>query len=54
MDFIKSLKPGTYTITATGMDAYAGSTDTETVTIQKIQPTVTVKATPNSLSGGGR
>ena len=54
VDFIKSLKPGTYTITATGMDAYNGSTDTETVTIQKIQPTVTVKATPNSLSGGGK
>lgn len=54
VDFIKSLKPGTYTITATGMDAYAGSTDTETVTIQKIQPTVTVTATPNSLSGGGK
>lgn len=46
--------PGEYTITATGMDAYAGSTDTETVTIQKIQPTVTVTATPNSLSGGGK
>lgn len=46
--------PGKYTITATGMDAYAGSTDTETVTIQKIQPTVTVTATPNSLSGGGK
>lgn len=46
--------PGEYTITATGMDAYAGSTDTETVTIKKIQPTVTVTATPNSLSGGGK
>lgn len=46
--------PGKYTITATGMDAYAGSTDTETVTIKKIQPTVTVTATPNSLSGGGK
>lgn len=54
IEAIKSLKPGTYTITATGMDAYAGSTDTETVTIQKIQPTVTVTATPNSLSGGGK
>lgn len=52
--YIKGLKPGKYTITATGMDAYAGSTDTETVTIQKIQPTVTVTATPNSLSGGGK
>ena len=54
LTYIKGLKPGKYTITATGMDAYAGSTDTETVTIQKIQPTVTVTATPNSLSGGGK
>ena len=54
IEAIKSLKPGKYTITATGMDAYAGSTDTETVTIQKIQPKVTVTATPNSLSGGGK
>lgn len=54
LTYIKGLKPGEYTITATGMDAYAGSTDTETVTIQKIQPTVTVTATPNSLSGGGK
>ena len=54
LSYIKGLKPGKYTITATGMDAYAGSTDTETVTIQKIQPTVTVTATPNSLSGGGK
>lgn len=54
VDFIKSLKPGTYTITATGVGAYNGSTDTETVTIKKIQPTVTVTATPNSLSGGGK
>lgn len=54
VDFIKSLKPGTYTITATGVGAYNGSTDTETVTIQKIQPEVTVTATPNSLSGGGK
>lgn len=52
--YIKSLKPSEYTITATGVGAYNGSTDTETVTIQKIQPTVTVKATPNSLSGGGK
>lgn len=46
--------PGEYTITATGVGAYNGSTDTETVTIQKIQPEVTVTATPNSLSGGGK
>lgn len=46
--------PDEYTITATGVGAYNGSTDTETVTIQKIQPEVTVTATPNSLSGGGK
>lgn len=46
--------PGEYTITATGVGDYKGSTDTETVTIKKIQPTVTVTATPNSLSGGGK
>ena len=46
--------PSEYTITATGVGAYNGSTDTETVTIQKIQPEVTVTATPNSLSGGGK
>ena len=54
LTYIKGLKPGEYTITATGVGAYNGSTDTETVTIQKIQPEVTVKATPNSLSGGGK
>lgn len=54
IEAIKSLKPGKYTITATGVGAYNGSTDTETVAIQKIQPKVTVKATPNSLSGGGK
>lgn len=54
IEAIKSLKPGKYTITATGVGAYNGSTDTETVTIQKIQPEVTVTATPNSLSGGGK
>ena len=52
--YIKSLKPGEYTITATGVGAYNGSNDAETVTIQKIQPEVTVTATPNSLSGGGK
>lgn len=54
LTYIKGLKPGEYTITATGVGAYNGSTDTETVTIQKIQPEVTVTATPNSLSGGGK
>lgn len=46
--------PDEYTITATGVGAYNGSTDTETVTIQKIQPEVTVTATPKGLSGGGK
>lgn len=54
LSYIKGLKPGEYTITATGVGAYNGSTDTETVAIQKIQPKVTVTATPNSLSGGGK
>ncbi len=54
LTYIKGLKPDEYTITATGVGAYNGSTDTETVTIQKIQPTVTVTATPNGLSGGGK
>lgn len=54
VDFIKSLKPGTYTITATGTNAYKDSKDTETVTVKKIQPELTVTATPNSLSGGGK
>ena len=46
--------PGKYTITATGVGAYNGSTDTETVTIQKIQPELTVTAAPETLSGGGK
>lgn len=54
VDFIKSLKPGTYTITATGTNAYKDSKDTETVTIKKIQPELTVTAAPETLSGGGK
>lgn len=54
LTYIKGLKPDEYTITATGVGAYNGSNDAETVTIQKIQPEVTVTATPNSLSGGGK
>ena len=54
LTYIKGLKPDEYTITATGVGAYNGSTDTETVIIKKIQPTVTVTATPDSLSGGGK
>lgn len=52
--YIKSLKPGEYTITATGVGAYNGSNDAETVTIQKIQPELTVTAAPETLSGGGK
>lgn len=54
VDFIKSLKPGEYTITATGVDAYKDSEDTETVTVKKIQPELTVTAAPGTLSGGGK
>lgn len=54
VDFIKSLKPGTYTITATGTNAYKDSKDTETVTVKKIQPELTVTAAPETLSGGGK
>ena len=46
--------PGTYTITAMGKNAYNGSTDTETVTIRKIQPELTVTANPDTLSGSGK
>ena len=54
LNFIKSLKPGTYTITATGTNAYKDSKDTETVTVKKIQPELTVTAAPETLSGGGK
>lgn len=46
--------PGKYTITATGVDAYKDSEDTETVTVKKIQPELTVTAAPGTLSGGGK
>lgn len=46
--------PGEYTITATGVDAYKDSEDTETVTVKKIQPELTVTAAPGTLSGGGK
>lgn len=54
LTYIKSLKPGTYTITATGTNAYKDSKDTETVTVKKIQPELTVTAAPETLSGGGK
>lgn len=46
--------PGEYTITATGTNAYKDSKDTETVTVKKIQPELTVTAAPETLSGGGK
>lgn len=54
LTYIKGLKPGEYTITATGVDAYKDSEDTETVTVKKIQPELTVTAAPETLSGGGK
>lgn len=47
------VEPGEYTVTAQGTSAYADSSDSATVTIDKIQPTVEVTASPNSLSGSG-
>lgn len=47
------VEPGEYTVTAQGTDAYADSSDSATVTIGKIQPTVEVTASPSSLSGSG-
>lgn len=47
------VEPGVYTITASGTGAYSGSSDTATVTIHKIQPQLSITATPSSLSGGG-
>ena len=46
-------EPGTYTVTANGTDTYTGVSDTATVTIHKIQPTVTVTASPTTLSNAG-
>ncbi|MGI6030726.1 MAG: leucine-rich repeat protein [Eubacteriales bacterium] len=52
---IAALKePGDYTITANGTGAYAGASDTATVTIHKILPTLKITASPTSLSGGGK
>lgn len=48
------VEPGVYTVTATGIGSYANtSPDSETVTVHKIQPVITVTATPESLSGSG-
>lgn len=47
--------PGTYTATAIGINGYASvPTDTETVTIEKIQPVIDITSTPSSLIGGGK
>ena len=47
------VEPGEYTVTAQGTGAYADSSDSATVTIDKIQPTVEVTASPSSLSNAG-
>lgn len=47
------VEPSEYTVTAQGTGAYADSSDSATVTIDKIQPTVEVTASPSSLSGSG-
>ena len=47
------VEPGNYTITANGTGGYADTSDTATVTIVKIRPTVTITASPSTLSGGG-
>ena len=45
--------PGIYTITVTGKGQFIGASDTATVNIQKIQPTVEVSVSPTTLSGSG-
>lgn len=47
------VEPGEYTVTAQGTGAFVDSSDSATVTIDKIQPTVEVTASPSSLSGSG-
>lgn len=47
------VEPGEYTVTAQGIGVYADSSDSATVTIDKIQPAVDVTASPSSLSGSG-
>lgn len=49
------IEPGVYTVTATGINGYQGAsmTDSETVTIDKIQPVIEITANPTSLSGSG-
>ena len=54
---LAALAPGrTYTVAAEGMagTGYAGLSDTVEVTVDKIQPTLSVSASPATLSGGGR
>lgn len=51
--FLKTLAPGAYTVKAEGQGTYQASEDTVTVTVKKIQPTVTVTASPTTLSNAG-
>ena len=50
---LAALAPNEYPVTAQGMGAYRESQDTETVTIQKIQPTVAITADPAEMTGSG-
>lgn len=48
------IEPGTYIVTAAGTNHYAGvHQDAVTVTVEKIQPSITIAATPKILSGRG-
>ena len=52
---LEALTPGTYEVTARGGagTGYEGMSDAVWVTVSKIQPTVRLTASPNSLPGGG-
>lgn len=51
---LKALKPGQYKVTAQGIgDAFSKSSDTAGIQVFKVKPTVTVTATPGTLSGSG-
>lgn len=51
--YIKTLKPGTYTVTAQGMDVYASSSDHATITISKAKLGINIKVDPELKVGSG-
>ena len=51
--YIKSLKPGTYAVTAQGMDVYASSSDHATITISKAKLGLNIKVDPELKVGSG-